>query len=218
MRGIHCVLGQLSRVDGSAQFTQGQVSVLGGVYGPVDVKAYEEKLDRAYIEVKFRPDLGPPTTKDKWVESNIRNAFERIILAQLHPRTMIQISLQVRDSDGPVEATAINATTLALVDAGVPMSHMVAAAACAVSAQGQVLVDPVQEEVDSARSVHTLAFAFRGNGKTPEPVYVDSRGEFSLEDYGSCFDQCLRTASHVLSFMRTAVVGKVEKESSLMTK
>ncbi|KAJ1836309.1 exosome non-catalytic core subunit rrp46 [Coemansia sp. RSA 2706] len=212
IRALHCVLGQLNRADGSAQFSAGNTSVLCGVYGPVDVKVYDEKLDRAHIEVKFRPDIGVPMTKDKWVESAIHNTFEREILGQLHPRTLVQINVQVRQGDGSVDAMAINATTLALIDAGIPLRATVAAATCAVLATGDIVVDPTQEEADAAQSTHTFAFS---NQQTDGPAYVDSRGEFTMDQYDACYDMCANAVERILAFMRSAVEGKVVKENQI---
>ncbi|ORX69655.1 ribosomal protein S5 domain 2-like protein [Linderina pennispora] len=212
IRSLHCMLGQLSRVDGSAQFSSGKTSVLCGVYGPIDVKVYDEKLDRAHIEVKFRPDIGVPTTKDKWVESAVRSTFEKEVLAQLHPRTLVQINLQVRENDGSVDATAINATTMALVDAGVPMKTTVAAAACVVLKDGSIVADPTKEEAELAVSTHTFAFA---NGSSDGPLYVDSRGRFSMAEYNRCYDLCRLTCDRILAFMRTALESKIQKESAI---
>ncbi|KAJ2805582.1 exosome non-catalytic core subunit rrp46 [Coemansia guatemalensis] len=214
IRALHCALGQLSRVDGSAQFSLGDTSVLCGVYGPVDVKIYDEKIDRAHIEVKFRPDIGVPTTKDKWTESAVRQTFEQLILAQLHPRTLVQINIQVRQADGAVDAAAINAATMALVDAAIPLHSMVAAATCAVLESGEIVVDPNQEEADQARSIHTLAFE---NKTTEGPAYVDSRGDFTMDEYNRCYDLCATSAERVLAFMRSAIESKISKEAKLST-
>ncbi|KAI9503615.1 ribosomal protein S5 domain 2-type protein [Coemansia spiralis] len=223
IRALHSILGLLNRVDGSAQFSAGSTSVYCGVYGPVDVKVYDEKLDRAVVEVKFRPAAGVSGTKDRWVESAVRGTFEREILAQMHPRTLIQINIQAREDDGSADAAAINATTMALVDAGVPLRDMVAAASCAVLADGAAVVDPTLEEAAAAQSVHTFAFAGSDIGRagsggasgSTSPVYVDSRGDFSVADYDRCYDLCLRSAQRVLAFMRTAIEGKIAKESQI---
>ncbi|KAJ1814587.1 exosome non-catalytic core subunit rrp46 [Coemansia sp. RSA 2599] len=213
MRALNCVLGQLSRTDGSAQFSSGSTSLICGIYGPIEAKLYEEKIDRTHIDVKLRPAIGLPTTKDKWTESVIHKTFERNILGHLHPRTLVQINLQVKENDGSVDAAAINATTLALVDAGIPLKAMIASAACAVRKDGEVVVDPTEEEVQEALSVHT--FAFSSVCPDENPVYVDSRGSFSTDQYDRCFDLCAMTVQRIFAFMRTAIEGKVTKESQI---
>ncbi|KAJ2808594.1 exosome non-catalytic core subunit rrp46 [Coemansia furcata] len=213
LRALNCSLGQLNRADGSTQFSAGNTSVVSGVYGPVEAKVYEEKLDRAVVEVKFRADIGAPTTKDKWVESAVRSTFEREILAHLHPRTLVQIVIQLREGDGSVDSAAINATTLALVDAGIPLKCMITAATCAVLFDDTTVVDPTQEEIDAARSTHTFAFASGSNDRGP--LYVDSRGEFTMDEYSHCYDMCTLATERVLAFMRTAIEGKVTKEAKI---
>jgi exosome complex component RRP41 len=71
----------------------------------------------------------------------LRQTFEEAVQTQLYPRSQIDISVLVLEQDGgnsPLEQaiivgvlqTAINAVTLALVDAGVPMNDYI----CATSA------------------------------------------------------------------------------------
>ncbi|KAJ2556907.1 exosome non-catalytic core subunit rrp46 [Coemansia sp. RSA 1933] len=211
VRALHSVMGVLGRVDGSAQFSLGQTSVYSGVYGPVDVKVYDEKLDRAHVEVRIRTATGATGTQGRWAESGLRQTFERVVMAQMHPRTMIQINVQEREDDGSADAAAINAVALALIDAGVPLRDTVAAASCAVTEDGTIVVDPTLEEMASARSVHTLAFA-ASDIASANPVYVDSRGDFSVDEYGRCFELCARATQRVLAFMRTAIEDKVARE------
>ncbi|KAJ2787629.1 exosome non-catalytic core subunit rrp46 [Coemansia interrupta] len=212
LRALTSVLGQLSRADGSAHFASGDTSVVCGVYGPVEAKLFDERLDRAHVEVKLRPDVGTPGTKDKWLEAAVRQTFERHILGHLHPRTLVQVSVQVRQDAGSLDACAINAAMLALVDAGVPLATMVAAATCAVLEDGRVVADPVAEEVEGARSVHTFAFA---EGRPAEPVYVDSRGTFDMPEYDACYGVCAAAVGRVLAFMRSAIESKVTRESQV---
>ncbi|KAJ2386955.1 exosome non-catalytic core subunit rrp46, partial [Coemansia sp. RSA 2603] len=160
----------------------------------------------------LRPDVGLPSTKDKWLECAVRSTLERNILTHLHPRTLVQINLQVRLDAGSLDACAINAAVLALVDAGVPLKTMVAAATCAVRPDGSIVADPVAEEIADASSVHTFAFA---SGENSEPVYVDSRGSFGLAEYNACYDMCARSTERILAFMRTAVESKVTRESHI---
>lgn len=71
----------------------------------------------------------------------LRQTFEEAVQTQLYPRSQIDISVLVLEQDGGtadmemvvivgVLQTAINAVTLALVDAGIPMNDYI----CATSA------------------------------------------------------------------------------------
>lgn len=51
----------------------------------------------------------------------IRQTFESVIHTQLFPRSQIDIYIQILQADGGTRCAAINAATLALIDAGIPM-------------------------------------------------------------------------------------------------
>ncbi|GAA5905568.1 hypothetical protein JCM8208_005773 [Rhodotorula glutinis] len=57
----------------------------------------------------------------------VKNTFENVLLLHLYPRSSIDIYLQVLENDGSVLQAAINATSLALISAGLPLSDYVCA-------------------------------------------------------------------------------------------
>ena len=60
----------------------------------------------------------------------ISNAFGTTLFTHLYPHSTIAISIQVLAQDGALLAACLNAATLALIDAGVPMPDYL----CAVTA------------------------------------------------------------------------------------
>lgn len=61
------------------------------------------------------------------LQSTISHAFQSHLFTHLYPRSSISISLHVLSLDGALLAACLNATSLALVDAGVPMPSILAA-------------------------------------------------------------------------------------------
>lgn len=57
----------------------------------------------------------------------ISSAFEAVVFGNLYPHSTINIVLHVLSQDGSLLATCLNAATLALIDAGIPMRDYVAA-------------------------------------------------------------------------------------------
>ncbi|RUS34238.1 ribosomal protein S5 domain 2-type protein [Jimgerdemannia flammicorona] len=188
----------LNRCDGSAQFQFDKTAVLVSITGPTEVKFRDEKLDRASLEVIVRPLTGLSSTKERVLENVMRSTFANVILTGLHPRTSIQIVAQVMKDDGCVSvgSAAINATTMALLDAGIPMNALVGSVTCMVGKEdGEILMDPTMEELSRARSIHTFAFdsASRtsvmmdengGKGTSGGVVlYSESTGDFTEDEW-----------------------------------
>ena len=61
------------------------------------------------------------------MQSTIASAFSSTLFTHLYPRSTILITLHVLAQDGSVLAACLNAATLALVDAGIPMSDYIVA-------------------------------------------------------------------------------------------
>ena len=61
------------------------------------------------------------------MQTSLQRTFASIILTHLLPRSDILITIHILAQDGSVLATCINATTLALIDAGVPLLDYVTA-------------------------------------------------------------------------------------------
>lgn len=70
------------------------------------------------------------TRNDKRVQelqTTISQAFQSHLFTHLYPRSTIHISLHVLSLDGALLAACLNAASIALVDAGVPMPSILAA-------------------------------------------------------------------------------------------
>ena len=61
------------------------------------------------------------------MQYTISSAFANTLFTHIYPHSTISITLNVLSQDGSLLATCLNAATLALIDAGIPMSDYVAA-------------------------------------------------------------------------------------------
>jgi exosome complex component RRP41 len=113
------------------------------VRGPMDcARRSDEMNDRAFVDatVGVAPfgsaggerRVVSSSTDRRLVEMSLllKRAMESALLLHLYPRSRIEIAVTVLSDDGSRLCAAINAATLALVDAGIPMKDLV----CACSA------------------------------------------------------------------------------------
>uniref|UniRef100_A0A7N0RCP5 Exosome complex component RRP41 homolog n=1 Tax=Kalanchoe fedtschenkoi TaxID=63787 RepID=A0A7N0RCP5_KALFE len=135
MRQIRAEVGAVSKADGSAVFEMGNTKVIAAVYGPREVQNRSQQLnDQALVRCEYtmsnfstgdrmrRPKGDRRSTEISLV---IRQTMEACILTHLMPRSQIDIFVQVLQADGGTRSACINAATLALADAGIPMSDLV---------------------------------------------------------------------------------------------
>ncbi|KAE9460187.1 hypothetical protein C3L33_07900, partial [Rhododendron williamsianum] len=135
MRQIKAEIGAVSKADGSAVFEMGNTKVIAAVYGPREVQNRSQQLsDQALVRCEYSManfSTGDRMRKPKGdrrsteISLVIRQTMEACILTHLMPRSQIDIFVQVLQADGGTRSACINAATLALADAGIPMRDLV---------------------------------------------------------------------------------------------
>ncbi|KAI8051488.1 ribosomal protein S5 domain 2-type protein [Syncephalis plumigaleata] len=208
LRPLGASQGALTRADGAVRFSFGDSITICSVNGPMEAKLKEEQLDRATIEVQYRPVTGLPGVRAKVVEAAIRDVAEASILTNQHPRTLIQITAQNLNEAGSLMATTLNATAMALLNAGLPLRSIPAAITCAITAEGEVWIDPTAEEEAMARSIHTMAFVQEKH----QLIFIESTGQYTEEQLQACHDLCRAGADKVYAFYRVALERKLAEE------
>ncbi|XP_071962985.1 exosome complex component RRP46-like [Antedon mediterranea] len=207
LRSFGSEIGGLTRSDGSATFNQGDTTVLVAVYGPGEVRQNKEIIDKATVEVVFKPKTGLPGVYEKSQERLIQNSCAAAILSALHPRTSILIVVQVIKDSGSLLSCCINAACLALMDAGVPMKYLICSITSALDKEGTVILDPTDKQCKDAASVMTFAFESRKQNI----ITTSLSGSCSIEQYNTCLAASKLASQKIFAFYRTSVERKLSK-------
>lgn len=210
----------LNRADGSATYTDSLFSVLAAVNGPVEVSRRDELPEEATIEVNIRPGSGVGGPRERWLESVLHSLLRSIVLVHLHPRTLLQVTLQVVREPGikftkgrgevAILPTLANAAFLALVDGGLPLETTMNAALVAVNKSGAIVAGPSAKDLETCESVHAMAFGAQGG-----MLLDESTGRFDLSVWEAVADKALekRTAAFASEGEDEAMAnGDVEQE------
>ena len=166
IRRLRCTLGSNPQADGSAMLEQGQTQVLAIVHGPHEVtRRADAQHDKAILDVELhntpfsgfdRKKRRPTDRASLEVSLAIKQTFEAAVMRHLYPRTQIDIQLYILQTDGSALPACINATSLALVDAGIAMKEMVAACSVALL-DDQAVLDVNYKEQSSGGAYMPLA-------------------------------------------------------------
>ena len=148
-------------------------------------------------------------------------ALSASILLHLYPKSKITVTAMVLADDGGRLEAAINAATLALIDAGIPLKDMI----CACSAgrwnaggSDEIVVDLNRREIQSATGMNG------GGGGTSDTIYLpvatmpqrgnvvlaqcESRLSGGAEAFGEVLDIAMRGCQMVMEVMAAAVREK----------
>lgn len=193
----------LIRADGSATHTTSLFTILAAVNGPIEVQRRDELPEEAAIEVNIRPCAGIGGPRERWLESVLAALLKSVLLVHVHPRTLMQVTLQVlkepssgvrvrrRLGDVAVLPALVNAAFAACVDAGLPLGRTVVAGLAVVREDGDgVVVDPDEKALAGCRSVHAMGFDALG-----ELLLNESGGQFDLRQWHDVFAVLKTTAA-----------------------
>jgi exosome complex component RRP41 len=170
VRPIECESGGLvSGSDGSASVSMGLTKAIAYVYGPRPIgrRAQQNAGDAAiYVEYRTatfsaidrkRRSKGDRQSQERglWLEGIFKDA----ILVDQYPKSQIEIFVEILQQDGSPVSAAINAITLALVNAGIPMRDLVASCTLGVMDNKTILVDLNNSEAETGSGAAQICLA-----------------------------------------------------------
>uniref|UniRef100_A0A1A7YLQ5 Exosome complex component RRP41 n=1 Tax=Iconisemion striatum TaxID=60296 RepID=A0A1A7YLQ5_9TELE len=222
LRKVQARLGVFAQADGSAYLEQGNTKVLAVVYGPHEMRGSRSRTlhDRAVIncqysmatfstaERKRRPHGDRKSTE---MSLHLKQTFEAAVMTQLFPRSQIDIYVKILQSDGGNYSVCVNAATLAVIDAGIPMRDYVCA--CTV---GFVDETPLADlcYAEESGGVSSLALALLPRGGQIALVQMDARLH---QDHLETLIEAATTACKGVSKVLDEVVRQHLQEASVLT-
>ncbi|KAF8199489.1 ribosomal protein S5 domain 2-type protein [Pholiota molesta] len=212
LRTIDIDLSQQGHADGAAVITHGLTHVMVSVFGPREAKMRSQTIhDRANINVEVAVaafstgDRRKRSRGDKRIlefAATIKSTFEPVIQTSLYPRSQIDIFVQVIQQDGGLLQACINGTTLALMNAGIPMLDFVCAVNGGVHSTSPLLDLTLLEEND----VPNLTIAVMP--KTQKVSLVTMETRLHVDRFEEIFRLATEAGLAIHGEMKAAILGR----------
>lgn len=230
LRPLSAEVSCLKRADGSAKFCSGSTQVLAAVFGPASPRVpSRERSNDAIISVVFKHGtkassadntnnaLSGYGATERELERFIGDALVACIAVNKYPRTVIEVVIQVIKSDGSLLSTALNAATLAIMDAGVEMNSLPIGTTCLVKANTDNVDDMRFDPCADDESMGDCSVIILATDSVREGVITSmTLGPFQLSSFLSSVEGASRASKAVLAFMRIAIEQKVTREAQTL--
>ncbi|GAM36922.1 hypothetical protein TCE0_022f06400 [Talaromyces pinophilus] len=137
--------------SGSSYLSMGNTSIMCTVHGPHETSgagsATEAVVDvdvniAGFAGVDRKRRAGGSDRQSTQLSTALKSAFQSHLHTSLYPHSTITVQVSVLSSDGSLFAAAINACTLALVDAGIPMPGLLCGCTAGMSGSASTPRDP----------------------------------------------------------------------------
>ncbi len=194
LRAMRAEIGVIPRADGSALFAFGDTIAIAAVYGPKPLHPQHLQNPQKGIVRCFYDMLSFSVTERKKPGTSRRSqeiskitewALSKVLLLDEFPNTVVDIHISVLQANASTRVAGINAASLALAQAGVPMRELVSAVSVG-KMDKTVVVDVIKEEEDYEE----------GEGATDIPMaFLSNSGKISLLQLdGKCSPEKLKEA------------------------
>jgi archaeal exosome-like complex exonuclease 1 len=214
IRPMKMEIGVLSRADGSCYLEWGKNKVLAAVYGPRELHPRRlQKADSALIRYRYnmaafsvedriRPG---PSRRSIEISKVSREAFEPVVLTHLYPGAVIDVFAEVLQADAGTRTAAINAASMALADAGIPMKGLVSA--CAVGkVDGQLVLDLNKPEDNYGNADIPMAMTADG-----EITLLQMDGDVTQEEFRQAVELCKEGCRQIIELQKETLKNKFTK-------
>jgi len=199
LRPLTADQGLLNKADGSACFAQGNTVVLAAIYGPCQ-KLDSTSFGKGSLDLIYKPSDGSPGAASIEHQRLIAESLRTVVTLSSFPQATLNCTVQVLHDSGSTLATAFNAVTLALLDAGIEQNGLVTAVCCAVLPTGGIAVDPTTKELETSVAHMTTAW----HSVSGEMLACTTSGVFTRAGHKKCLEACSSASVHVVAFIRAA--------------
>jgi exosome complex component RRP41 len=214
LRPVKIEVGVLARADGSCYIEMGGNKVIAAVYGPREVHPrhlqestraivrYRYNMASFSVEERKRPG---PDRRSYELSKVSREALEPVILTSFFPRSVIDVFVEVLQADAGTRTAGINAASVALADAGIPMKSMISSCAAGKVADTLVL-DPMKEEDNFGQADLPIAMTPSG-----EITLVQMDGGLTPDEFRRAVEMAMNGAREIYGIQRQALMDKYSK-------
>ncbi len=214
MREIEAKVGVVKRANGSAYFRFGNTAAVAAVYGP---RALHPRFLQDPIKsvIQCRYAMVPFSTKERIrpgpsrrsieISKIIKEALSHTVFLEEFPKTCIDIYIDVIQADASTRCAALNAASLALADAGIPMRSLISC--CSVGKIDNTIVLDIAGVEDNYGQVDMPVAVDKDNNI----VLLQIDGILTKEEFSNALALALKGCREVYKKQEEALRKKYEK-------
>jgi len=189
LRPMEAKAGVIPNANGSAYFKIGNTVAYAAVYGPRElhpkflqnpkqgiIRCFYNMLPFSGSGERIRPG---PNRRAQEISMVMANALSPVIDLSAFPNSVVDIFVELPQTDAGTRCAAISAAAIALADAGIPMKDMISSVAVG-QVDGTVLADLNYNEEAYDAIVSDIPVAMLHN--TKEITLLQMDGEISKND------------------------------------
>lgn len=209
LRPLTIKAGVLDRANGSAFVEWGENKVMAAVYGPREVHPrHMQESTKAVVQCRYnmaafsvderkRPGLD---RRSQEISKVISEAFGSVLFVEEYPRTSIGIFIEVLQANAGTRCAGIVAASVALADAGIPMTDLMPSVAVG-KISGQLALDLRKEEDNYGEADMPIALV----PKSGRLVLLQMEGHMTRAELERALDMGVKGCEKIYEIQKEAL-------------
>ena len=177
MRPVEAKVGIIPNADGSAMFKSGETIAIAAVYGPKKMHPQHQQnpakgvlrctynMNSFSVSDRIRPG---PSRRSMEISKIMEWALDPSVMLKKYPGSVVDVHVNIIQADAGTRCAGINAASMALAHAGIPMKNLIASVSLG-KLDKTLVIDLTKEEEDFAE----------GEGATDIPISMTDSGELT---------------------------------------
>jgi exosome complex component RRP41 len=219
MRKITAKVGVIPNADGSALFAFGKTVAIAAVYGPRKLHPQHMQnpatgilranYDLLSFSVEDRKKPGP-SRRSKEISEVAGSALSPAVDLKSFPNTVVDVQMYILQADAGTRTAAINAASMALAHAGIPMKDLICSVAIG-KLDKDIVSDLTKEEEDFEEGEGATDFATAKLANSSEFTLLQMDGKIQPERVKEVTAMAIKNSKEIYEAQKKAlkeVVGK----------
>ena len=211
LRKIEAKTGIIKRADGSAMFRIGETIAYAAVYGPRELHPKflqnpEKGLLRCNYNMMTFSGSGErvkpgPSRRSREISMIIEKALTPVLNLELYPNAVIDVYVELLQTDAGTRCAGVTAAAMALADAGIPMRDLVSSVSVGL-VNGQIVADLTKEEEDMEGTVDVPTAVLP---RTGEFTLLQLDGHMTAEQLQEALDLSTKVSQKIYAAQKKAL-------------
>ena len=220
MRKMDAKVGIIPNADGSAMFAFGDTIAIAAVYGPRYLHPshlqdptggiLRVNYDLLSFSVGDRKRPGP-SRRSQEISKVTQWALEPAVDLKEFPNTVVDVQIYIIQADAGTRTAGINAASLALAHAGIPMNDLVCSVALG-KLDEDLVTDVDKEEEDFEEGEGATDFPIAKLATSDKYTLVQMDGKMQPEHMKGILDLAEESCSQIYEVQKQALKAVVEEQ------
>ncbi|MBU0456902.1 MAG: exosome complex exonuclease Rrp41 [Nanoarchaeota archaeon] len=219
LRPMEAKAGVIKNAKGSASFKIGKTWAIAAVYGPREIfprfladptkgilRCHYTMMPFSGSGERIRPGK---SRRAQEISMVMENALEPVVDLSAFPNSVVDVFVELPQTDAGTRCAAISAASIALADAGIPMKDMVSSVAMG-QVDGTVIADLNYGEESYPAIVSDIPVAMLHNSKEISLLQMD--GEITKDDLIKAMELAKVATEKVYELQKKALKEKFTNE------